>query len=61
VRHLVSGRLMSYDIEHKELYLGAEFQHTIFSSKRKAQQAIWHTVQASGEPGSHVNYRIEEL
>jgi len=61
VRYLPDETLMFYNKVEKTLEIVSFGTYTEFPSKRKAQIAIWHTVQKSGEPGSHVNYRIEEL
>jgi len=59
--HFPTGLLLDYDKENKKLYFAAHSLGHEFPSKRKAQIAIWHTVQKSGKPGSHVDYRIEEV
>jgi hypothetical protein len=54
---LPTGDFMTYNRDEKKLMI-SEKPYTIFSSKRKAHTAIWHTVQQSGVPGSHVDYEV---
>ena len=61
VRYLPEDVLMDYWPDEKQLTVLPFGSYYEFSSKVMAQKAIWHTVQASGIPGSHVNYKIEEL
>jgi len=61
VRYLPEDTLLFYDKVKKNLENEPFGFFTDFPSKRKAQVAIWHTVKKSGQPGSHVDYRIEEV
>lgn len=58
VKYLPTGKFLQFNKEAKELFAAGDFSFNTFPSKHKAQIAIWHTVQKSGKPGSHVDYEI---
>lgn len=61
VRFLPMNQLMDWAPDRKQLFLNGNGNHHIFPAKTQAQTAVWHSVQKSGQTGSHVDYRVEEV
>jgi len=60
VRFLPLDKLMNWNERDKRLFLDGDGHHHVFPAKNKAQSAIWKSVQKSGFPKSHTDYRVED-
>lgn len=61
VRFVPANKLMGWDERQNLLFIMGDGSYHIFPAKKKAQSAIWHTVnKLAGSAGHYTDYRIED-